>query len=228
MATIQVVTMFDTIGADAGNIPAGAMKAAGYITGTPDIIWPQSAWDRLTRAGKVRVDQTELGNVFAAGAADVYDMERYAGTPARFAQAAAERYHRGEPSCGYGSRGPLEQVAGLLDQVPGMPADWWRGHVDCWLADWSLSLAEATGLVSTLQFGGLRTVAVQWATPTSNPNTTAGTGTLKSLNLDLSVALASWFPGKDAPELWQLQALNLARGMQDDAAQVIKLLESNL
>ena len=227
MATIQLVTMYDTIGDDAKNIPAGAAKAAGYVTGTPDILWPQSAWDRLPKSGKVRVDQSEALDAYAAGAADVGDLEQFAGTLARFAIAAAERHDHGLLNCAYGSRSTLEQLAPALDAVKGMDTGWWRG-VTCWLADPSLSLAQASNLVGTEMFGGLAVVAVQWATPQSNPDTSAGTGTLKSLNLDLSVARADWFPAKPGPELWQVQALNLARSMQDDAGQLIKLLEGNL
>jgi hypothetical protein len=227
MATIQLVTMYDTIGDDAKNIPAGASKAAGYVTGTPDILWPQSAWDRLPKAGKVRVDQSAALAAYAAGLADVADLEQYAGTPAKFAIAAADRHGRGQGNCAYGSRATLEQVAGALNAVEGLAAGWWHG-AHCWLADPSLSLAQASNLVGTEMFGGLAVVAVQWATPQSNPDTSAGTGTLRSLNLDLSVARADWFPAKPGPELWQVQALNLARSVQDDAAQMIKLLESNL
>lgn len=227
MSTIPLVTMYDTIGDDAKGIPAGAAKVGGYVTGSPDIIWPQSAWDRLAKSGKVRVDQSAAGDVYAAGQADVYDMEAFAGTVARFALAAAERHDRGQGNCGYGSDITLEQVGPALDKVPGMAAGWWHGKINAWLADPSLSLAQATNMVGTVQYG-LNIVAVQWATPTSNPDTSAGTGTLRSLNLDLSVARSDWFPGKPGPELWQVQALNLARGVQDDAAQMIKLLEVNL
>jgi hypothetical protein len=229
MATIAipVTTMYDTIGDDAGNIPANAAKVAGYVTGSGGILWPQSAWDRLANAGKVRVDQSETLEVYAAGLADVGDMEEYAGTPARFAMGAAERHGRNEPNCAYGSHDTLEQLAAALDAVQGMQKDWWHGTT-CWVADPSLSLAEASRLIGTTMFGGLLVVAVQWATPTSNPDTAVGTGTLKSLNLDLSVARSDWFPGKPGPEAWQVQALNAARAAAAAAAQVIKLLGDNL
>jgi hypothetical protein len=228
MATtaIPLATMYDTIGADARNIPAGALKAAGYVTGPSDILWATAAWDRLTVAGRVRVDQSGPGNLYGAGLADVYDVEKYAGTVARFAQAAAVRHDRGEPNCVYGSRDTLEQIAPALADVAGKPAGWWHGTA-CWLADPSLSMAEASSLVGTEMFGGLLVEAVQWATPTSNPDTVVGTGTLKSLNLDLSVARSGWFPAKDTPDPWQLQALNLAKSVQADGAQLVKLLEAH-
>jgi len=228
MATtaIPLATMYDTIGADARNIPAGALKAAGYVTGPSDILWATAAWDRLTVAGKVRVDQSPAGDLYAAGMADVYDMEQHAGTPARFALGAAERHHRGQPNCGYGSRDTLEQVAGYLDAITDLGPGWWHG-AGCWLADPSLSMAEASSLVGTEMFGGLLVEAVQWATPTSNPDTVVGTGTLKSLNLDLSVARSGWFPAKNIPDPWQLQALSLSKALQADAAKLTQLLEAH-
>jgi hypothetical protein len=219
--------MYDTIGDDAGHIPANAQKAAGYVTGTPDILWPAPAWARLANAGKVRVDQSAAGDLYAAGKADVYDMETDAGTPARYATIAAGRHDRGLPNCGYGGRNTLSQLTAVLDAVTDLEKDWWHG-TSCWLADPMLSLAEASKLIGTTMFGGLVVVAVQWATPSSNPTTVVGTGTLKSLNLDLSVARSDWFPGKPAPEAWQMQALNAARSAEASAALAVKILEDNL
>ena len=227
MATIPLTTMYDTVGPDAGNIPANAQKAAGYVTGPPDILWPQSAWDRLAKAGKVKIDQSATLDVYAAGLADVADIEQFAGTPAGFASAAAERHARGKPNCAYGSRNSLGQLVAHLEAVAGEPKDWWKGAT-CWLADPSLSLAEASALIGATMFGGLAVVAVQWATPASNPTTVAGTGDLKSLNLDLSVARSDWFPGLPGPELWQVQALSNARAAATAAAEAVKILEANL
>jgi len=70
-----------------------------------------------------------------------------------------------------------------------------RPHgVNLWIADWSLSEAEAVRLLSTS--GAYPVVAVQWASPASNPNTTVpgGAKTLAEANLDLSITIASWFP----------------------------------
>jgi hypothetical protein len=228
MAAIPAVTMLDTIGADYANIPTGTAKVAGYVTGTPDIIWPPQAWDRFPRAGKVRVDQSEQGDLYAAGEADVYDMEAYAGTPARFAQIAAARHARGLLNCGYGSRISLQQAANYLAALPMPEEGWWRGSVSCWLADPDLSLGEASVLIGQVLFGGLACVAVQWATPASNPGTVVGTGTLESLNLDMSIARAGWIPGKPDPDAWQMQALLKARQLATAATSLADLLEANL
>jgi hypothetical protein len=72
------------------------------------------------------------------------------------------------------------------------------GHtgVDLWVANWSLSEAEAARLLTTS--GDYPVVAVQWASPTSNPNTPVpgSTRTLAEANVDLSVTVASWFAYK--------------------------------
>lgn len=79
-----------------------------------------------------------------------------------------------------------------------------------WVADWNLSEAQALQYLAD----HADTVAVQWASPTSNPGTVVpGTGgqTIRGLNVDLSVGkLSYWMPGKPAPKpehgaegLWQ-------------------------
>jgi hypothetical protein len=69
------------------------------------------------------------------------------------------------------------------------------GHikVDLWVADWSLSEAEAADLLTIS--GDYPVVAVQWASPASNPNTVVpgSTKTLAEANVDLSITVASWF-----------------------------------
>jgi hypothetical protein len=229
MATVELVTMYDTIGDNSANIPVGAAKIAGYVTGTSDIIWPAAAWDRFPRSGKVRVDQSPTGDAYAAGEADVYDMEAYAGTPDRFAQLCAIRATKKLPNCGYGGRISLAAAAAALAvPVASLKDGWWQGSVSCWLADPSLSIANASNLVGTVLFGGLPCVAVQWATPTSNPDTRAGTGTLSILNLDLSIARADWFPAVPSPPAWQVQALGKARQLATDATALANLLQANL
>jgi hypothetical protein len=236
MATIDLVTMYDTIGSNYANIPAGVAKVAGYVTGSPDIVWPAAAWKRFPRSGLVRVDQSPDGDAYGAvtagakpqSGADVYDMEQYAGTPGRFAQLCAVRHARGLPNCGYGSHITLAAAAAALDALGGMPKGWWHGSVDCWLAAPSMTLAEASNTVGSVLFGGLPCVGVQWATPASNPDTKAGTGTLKTLNLDLSIARADWFPAAPNPEAWQVQALGKARAIAADATALANLLQANL
>jgi hypothetical protein len=155
-------------------------------------------------------------------------MEQFAGTPARFAQLCQIRHAKKLPNCGYGSHISLTNAAAELADVKGMPDGWWQGAVGCWLADPSLSIAEASKLVGTILYGGLACVAVQWATPSSNPDTKAGTGTLAALNLDLSIARADWFPAIPGPEAWQTKALGQARQLATAATALADLLQANL
>lgn len=222
----QLVTMYDTIGADAAHIPPSAVKVGGYVTGT-GIAWPPSAWERFSHAGRVRIDQSPAGEAYLIKmtgtgggktyrtGADVYDMEDLAGTVARFGVLAPPRVAAGAGNCGYGTRSTAAAAAAELDSKGSK--GWWHGHVDWWLADPNLDLAEASALVGTFLFG-FRVRAVQWATPTTNPDTSVPGGTLKSLNLDLSVADAAWFPAPAPPAApWQAQALRMARELEQSA-----------
>lgn len=233
---MQIVTMFDTIGTDAGNIPPGAVKVAGYVTGTPDIMWNASAWARFDRAGRVRVDQSPAGGAYAlhmangkpAIDADVYDMELRAGTADRFAELAPQRHAAGAGNCGYGTPTTRAAAAAALDAMPGLE---WRGSFGWWLADPNLNEAEADALIGQV-IDGFYTVAVQWATPTTNPDTpvpgsTSG-ATLKSANLDLNRALAAWHPAPAPPAVpWQHSALQMARQLETLGTALVTLLEAH-
>lgn len=222
----QLVTMYDTIGADYPNIPAAAEKVAVYVTGSGGVLWPPHAAARFTRAGKVLVDQSPAGSKYAMVrdpggrpliGADCYDMEQLAGTAERFAQLVPPRYDAGLDNCGYGTPSTLEAAAALLDAVPDRLHGWWHGRVDWWLANPNLSLSEAAALVGTVDHGFVIR-AVQWATPTTNPTTAVPGGTLKQLNLDLSVADVAWFPAPAPPAgPWQARALIMARELEQAA-----------
>lgn len=222
---IEVVTMYDTVHSAASHIPANAVKVAGYDSGTPDIQWTMGDWARFPHAGKVRIDQSAAGLDYGQGISDVYDIETGAGTATMFAALALSRHSRDMSNCPYASRINLEAAATALDAKPA-PAGWWRG-MDAWLTDPNLSFAEATALVGTDLFGfTLR--AVQWAWPSTNPNTQVPGGTLKSLNLDLSVADAAWHPAPPAAPTWQAQAANELAGAQVHLANLSRLLQAHM
>lgn len=223
-AAIAVDTMYDTIHADAGHIPANAVKVAGYVTGTPDILWTESDWARFPHAGKVRIDQSPAGLLYAKGDANVYDVETNAGTAPEFAAIIASRHTRGMSNCPYASRTNLQELENELDAVK---ADgWWHG-MDAWLADPSLSLAEATKLIGTILFG-FKIRAVQWAWPSTNPTTNVPGGTLRQLNLDLSVTDAAWYPATGpVPTPWQVTALDLAESAQTSTTRLAALLKAH-
>jgi hypothetical protein len=223
----QVVTMYDTVHAAAMHIPAGAAKIGGYVTGTPDIQWTAADWARLPHAGHVRIDQSAAGLAYASVKADVYDVETGAGTPTQFAALASKRQGLNEGNSVYASRLNLAAAAAALDRID-RPAGWWHG-MPAWLADPNLNLSEATALVGTV-LEGFTLAAVQWAWPTTNPNTEVEGGTLKTLNLDLSVALDSWFPATSAPPpppTWQAEALTEAEGAQVHLTRLTALLKAH-
>jgi hypothetical protein len=178
--TYQV--MADAMHADVMSIPANAPLVAGYVTGSSEVQWTAADWARFSE-GKVRIDQSPELAAFAAGKADVADVETGAGTIAQAAAGAAARKGKGWLSWIYASQGNLAAMKAAV-QAAGL-----AGHVQYWVADWSLSEAEAAAAL------GGDVVAVQWASPSSNPATVApGTvQTLAELNTDLSVTVPGWF-----------------------------------
>jgi hypothetical protein len=188
---VETVTMYDTIGQSAGNIPVKALKVGGYVTGSDNILWAPSRWLLFPLAGHVKIDQTPELGTFAAGNADVADVEAGAGTNAAFASGCKKRLDEANiSSTGYcNSENVDDMVAALQDAE--IPLD----RVNLWLANWNLDEEEATALIGT-KVAGLYVVAVQWASPSSNPNTPVpdGVGDLLNSNLDLSVAQRNWIP----------------------------------
>jgi hypothetical protein len=186
--------MIDAIRVNAHNIPAGTPKVAGYVTGTGVVPWTATQWDLFPRAGKVRIDQSPGLAVFAAGHADVADVESLAGTVGSFVKAVRARIDAGVRwSTIYGTESTLAAATTALPAAG--PHGWYYGHVDCWLANWDLNEAEAAALIGQLVHG-LTCRAVQWASPTSNPGTIVPGGRLNltQAQVDLSVAEDTWHP----------------------------------
>jgi hypothetical protein len=175
--------LIDAIHANVANVPAGTGKVAGYMTGTADIQWTSSDWARFPRSGHVRIDQSANLSAWAVGGADVADVENGAGTQESAIAGALERKKRGWLSFIYVAEGNLPSMKDAVNAA-GL-----SGSVSYWVADWDLSEAEAAAALSG------DTVAVQWASPSSNPQTVipGGLQTLSEANVDLSVTVPSWF-----------------------------------
>jgi hypothetical protein len=189
--TTETATMIDAIHDDVARIPVSAPKVAGYVTGTADIAWTAADWDRFPKAGHVRINQGHTWSAETVLACDVLDVEAHAVTAAEAADGVRARIAAGiEWTTIYGSESWLAEVVNALKALG---ASWYLGHVDCWLAEWNLSLAEAAALIGT-EIHGLTCRAVQWASPTSNPSTLVpgSSLTLKEANVDLSETEASW------------------------------------
>jgi hypothetical protein len=172
------------------NLPTDLIAVAGYVTGTPDILWTTDDWDRFPLAGLVRIDQSPSLSVFAEGNADharvsEADIESGAGTIAAFVDAARRRESMKLQSTAYVD---MSDYPSLVNAV----GDSDVGGVRYFIADWSLDMDEAIAKLE--KYGNW--VGVQFASPSSNPNTNLpGSGlTLATANADLSVKRGTWFP----------------------------------
>jgi hypothetical protein len=174
--------MIDAIHADAGNIPAGTPKVAGYVTGTPDIQWTSPDWARFPSSGHVRIDQSAALAEWASGGADVADVESGAATQASAVAAALEREKKGWWSFIYVAQGNLAAMQTAVAAAK-------LTQVQYWVAAWDADEVNAAAML------GDDIIAVQWASPSSNPDTTVpgSTQTLSQANVDLSVTIPSWF-----------------------------------
>lgn len=175
---------------------------AGYVTGTPDIDWPAFRFTELTgHVGLFRIDQSPGLALFASGAADGADIEQGAADIAHAAEVTAGREKHGWWSWWYLSHSLLADARKASEA-----AGFRRLHF--WVADWGMSLASASAFLDANR----DTDAVQWASPTSNPDTQCpGTGrTLSELNCDLSVARSGWFdPPKLPPPVRQVTTVTV-------------------
>lgn len=181
--------MIDAIHANVGNIPASTPKVGGYVTGTPDIKWTPRDWARFPHAGTVRIDQSPSLSAYAANEGSVADIEALAGTVGSFVTASEARMRLRRLLWCYVTQSTLQEVAVALKEA-GIPLD----KCGAWLADWNMSEAEANATLGT-SMSGIRIVAVQWASPTSNPGTLVPGShlTLSEAQVDLSATIAGWF-----------------------------------
>lgn len=181
--------MIDTIHDNVGNIPAGTPRVAGYVTGSPDIKWTAQDWARFPKAGKAPVDQSPGLSAYAANEAMIADIEPQAGTIPAYVAACKERLSARQTLCFYCSQAVVAQVSAALVSAKIPLSNCW-----VWIANWNLSQAEADAVLGTA-VSGVKVVAVQWASPSSNPGTPVpgSTLTLSEANVDLSVTRDDWF-----------------------------------
>ena len=163
---------------------------AGYVTGSAGVDWPGDEWGKLhPHVGLFRYDQTPGLALFGSGAADGADIERGAGTVGAFIDQARKREARGWYSWAYIDQADYPGLHGEVHSA-GLK------RVQYGIANWNDNLAQATAQL------GPEVVFVQWASPSSNPNTpvplTLG-HTLRQLNVDLNATRPGWFARKAAP-----------------------------
>lgn len=141
--TIATVTVCDATRANATHLPKG--PAAGYTTGTGTVPWGAAEW--AAHPGAVRICQDPAATDTTA---DVLDVEQLAATTAvaaRWAEAAAASVASGKRP---GQRHPavymsLSQVTPVVNALV---AGGITSGVSLWIANWNLTAAEATALVT--------------------------------------------------------------------------------
>lgn len=177
----SVDDMIDTVHVTVNNVPADAPKVAGYTTGTPDIQWTAGDWSRFKRSARVRINQHPA---ITDSGLDVIDLEARDWTLGLAIEECLRRKRRGIRTTIYLSLSRLIQTR-LAVSAAGLV-----GFVRFWIADWDLSRDEAIA-----HLGG-DIVAVQYASPSSNPNTMMPGSrlTLAQANGDLSVTVKHWHP----------------------------------
>lgn len=175
---VETILMADTVGTDADRIPAGFKAVAGYMTGGLGIVWVSSDWKRF-HDFKVRVLQAYTQDPVLYKNADALDCEPGALTITEAAEIARWRDAEHIPTTIYVEASLLADLRAACQNIKG---------VTYWVANWSLSQAEATALIG----GGI--VAIQWASPSTNPHTLlpGSVLTLAAANCDLSVASVDW------------------------------------
>jgi hypothetical protein len=183
MSTIEVVTMIDAIGVDAGNIPTQTEKVGAYITGSGIVPWNDT---QLARFGKKVVTINQLPANPGDTDAMVCDSETGAATIADAVGWGQRRMNAKHRPAFYIQASNLSSLINALVHGGVTTAD-------IWIANWNLTMAEAAKLVQDAT-GPFPIVAVQFASPSSNPNTIVpGTSkTLKEANVDLSMANVNW------------------------------------
>jgi len=190
--TIPKVTLLDTVGTTSQHIPTGTPYVGGYVTGSGAVPWSAADWARFPNSRHVRIDQSPSANP-DPHSYDVMDMETFALTADEVAANHKRRIDAGiEWSTVYATRSNLALATAA---IKGLGGNYWYGHVNYGLADWNLDEEEAAALIGTL-VEEATCIWVQWASPTSNPDTIVpgGTANLVQSNIDIGVCHGLWIP----------------------------------
>jgi hypothetical protein len=178
----------DVTGVNAPNIPAVASLGiiALYATGTDGIEATAAEIARFKNAGVgvVLIDQTPSLSVFAAGLADIADVELRAGTVETAAAAVLARQAHGWQSTIYLSYSSLDSmISTFTSEVD-------RDRVQFGVANYEWSQAQAEDLLAA----NASWAYCQYGDPESNPNTLVpGTSvTLSKAQCDIDVAKGTW------------------------------------
>ena len=181
----DAVTMIDTIHDDAIHIPETCLKVAGYVTGTFDIQWTDTDWERFSHSGHVRINQSGINGLLG----DVLDAETGGWTINSAVTAARERRAASRDVATYIQASRVTLLTDALNSAR-------IRDTSLWVANWNLSRTAAIELLGA-KVNGHTIVAVQYASPTSDPlMQVPGASfalTLVAANVDLSVTMPGWF-----------------------------------
>jgi hypothetical protein len=189
---VNVATMIDCEGSNSGAIPTGTAFVGAYVSGIDGVEWTGAELAAWPRAREVRIYQG-AGTYPGVGAYDAIDVEAEAvSVPTAISELEKRVQNNYDRTIFYAgdANAAAIQAAG---QAAGNAV--WIGHAYLWYANWDLSETEAEALLGK-EVHGMTCIAVQWASPTSNPHTIipGGTETLEEANVDLSVVDASLLP----------------------------------
>lgn len=190
--TVTTTTGVDMTHDAVHNVPNAYRYVFGYCSGLDGVPWQPDDWAKYNGNRVCRTYQG-AGAFPGIDGFDEIDVESGAVTPQQAADLIEQRVKAGHVwTTVYASDGALQEVSAL---VRAKGAYIWNGHVNCRLADWNLNQAEAAAKVGTL-IHGMSCIAVQWASPTSNPHTLLpGTQlTLAEADVDLNVVDSQWVP----------------------------------
>ncbi len=182
------VPFVDVTGVNSGNIPA--VPALGiialYATGTDGIAATSAEIARFKNAGVgvALIDQTPSLSVFAAGSADIADVEQGAGTVDSAVAAILDRQAHGLQSTIYLSYSNLDSMTSAL------PSDVNQDLVVYGVADYAWSQAESEDLLAANPSWAY----CQYGDPETNPDTLVPgtTVTLSEAQCDIDIAQSSW------------------------------------
>jgi hypothetical protein len=182
------VPFVDVTGVNSDNVPAVASLGviALYATGTDGIEATAAEIARFKDAGVgiILIDQSPSLSVFAAGLADVADVEPGAGTTETAVSAILSRQANGLQSTIYLSYSNLDSM------ISALPSDVDQALVLYGVADWNWSQAQSEELLAANPSWAY----CQYGTPATNPDTLVpGTNvTLSEAQCDIDIAQSSW------------------------------------
>jgi hypothetical protein len=158
---MNIIVGYDCIHLNVHNIPAGA-QAAGYTTGSADIVWTAADW--ASHPGAVRICQ-DFGATDTT--ADVLDVESGAATngqTAGWVKSATSSFNSARRA---GQRTPAvyTSASNVTPLVNTLFADGVKGGVGLWVANWNLSESQAIEDIQAAA-GPFPIVAVQYGSGT--------------------------------------------------------------